>query len=273
MQKKNGANVKNTPKMALRARKTTNQEGNTPTTPNLQGNNEKSLIDTIRKIVQEEFKEHETKMSEMISHNLQNTNDRLDKISKEMNELTKSLEFTQDQLEGEINSIKENIKHLETSIKGIEDDLLDPNDVSSKLIELEDRSRRNNLRIDGIEEIPNETWEDCEIKIQELIKNKLKINEHIEIDRCHRLSKKKNQNRPRTIICRITKFKEKQKILKNAKLLKNTGIFIYEDFCKDTMELRKELWQEVLEYRRQNKFAYLNYRSIVVCDHGRDSVR
>ena len=35
-------------------------------------------------------------------------------------------------------NFKENIKHLETSIKGIKDDLLDPNDVSSKLIELED---------------------------------------------------------------------------------------------------------------------------------------
>ena len=187
----------------------------------------------------------------MISNNLQNTNERLGKISKEMIELTKSLEFTQDQSEGEINNIKEKIKHLETSIKGIKDDLLDPNDVSAKLIELENISRRNNLRIDGIEETPNETWEDCEIKIQELIKNKLKINEHIEIDRCHRLSEKKSQNRPRTIICRIVKFKEKQKILKNAVLLKNTGIFIYEDFRKDTMELRKELWQEVLEYRRQ----------------------
>ena len=86
--------------------------------------------------------------------------------------------------------------------------------------------------------------------------------------------RKKNQNRPHTIICRITKFKDKQKILKNAKLLKNTGIFIHEDFCKDTMELKKELWQEVLEYQRQNKnkFAYLNYPSIVVRDHGRDSV-
>ena len=65
------------------------------------------------------------------------------------------------------------------------------------------------------------------------------MNEHIEIDRCHGLSRKKNQNRPRTIICRITRFKEKQKILKNAK--NNTGIFIYEDFCKDTIE-SKELW-------------------------------
>ena len=63
--KQNGANIKNTPKMALWARKTINQKGNTPATPNIQENNEKWLIDTIRKIVKEEFKEHEIKMSEM----------------------------------------------------------------------------------------------------------------------------------------------------------------------------------------------------------------
>ena len=171
-------------------------------------------------------------MSETISNNLQNANLRLDKISKEMTELTKSFEFTHDQLEGEINNIKENIKHLETSIKKTEDDLLDPNDISSKLIELEDRSRRNSLHIDGIEETLKVTWENQEIKIQELIKKNLKINEHIEIGRCHRLSKIKNQNCPRTEICRITKFKEKQKILKITKLLKNTGIFICEDFLQ-----------------------------------------
>ena len=39
--KQNRAKIKNTPKMVLRARKTINQEGNTPTTPNLQENNEK----------------------------------------------------------------------------------------------------------------------------------------------------------------------------------------------------------------------------------------
>ena len=57
--------------MALRTLKTINQEeNNTPSTPNLVENKEKSLIDTIRKIVKEEFQEHETKMSEMISNDL-----------------------------------------------------------------------------------------------------------------------------------------------------------------------------------------------------------
>ena len=46
--------------------------------------------------------------------------------------------------------------------------------------------------------------------------------------------------------------------------LKNLGIYIYEDFWKDTMEIRKSLWKEVLNYRCQRKFTYLNYRSAVV---------
>ena len=57
----------------------------------------------------------------------------------------------------------------------------------------------------------------------------------------HGLFRKQNRNSLRTIICCIIKFREKQKPLKNVKLLKNSGIFVYEDFGKDTIELRKEL--------------------------------
>ena len=38
--------------------------------------------------------------------------------------------------------------------------------IHSKLVELEDRSRRNNIRIDGIKEHNKESWEKCEGKIQ-----------------------------------------------------------------------------------------------------------
>ena len=40
--------------------------------------------------------------------------------------------------------------------------MLNTDELSPKLIELEDRSPRNNLQIDGIKEEPNETWEACE---------------------------------------------------------------------------------------------------------------
>ena len=101
---------------------------------------------------------------------------------------------------------------------------------------MEDRSRCNNLCFDGLTEDLNETWDDCERKVQDVFLNKLNIEGNIEVDRCHGFGKRIG-SRPRTIFCVSLRFKDKQKILQNAKKLKDTGIFIYEDFCSDTMEL------------------------------------
>ena len=55
----------------------------------------------------------------------------------------------------------------------LEGDFLHQNEVPKKLIELGDRSRRNNLHFDGLTENPNETWDDCEQKLQEVLFNNL----------------------------------------------------------------------------------------------------
>ena len=49
-------------------------------------------------------------------------------------------------------------------------------DKRKKLTELEDRSRRNNVRIDGIVEEPGEACEECE-KVQCLLSEELDIND------------------------------------------------------------------------------------------------
>ena len=66
----------------------------------------------------------------------------------------------------ELFQVKKEIKKLKTDFKTIEDGLLNGDEVSAKLMELEDRSRRNKLRIDGINEEPNETWDACGKKFQ-----------------------------------------------------------------------------------------------------------
>ena len=148
----------------------------------------------------------------------------------------------------------------------MEDDLLDPYDVSNKLVEMEDRSRRNNLGFDGLMENPKKNWEECERKVQEVISNHLEIEHDVEIEKCYRMEKRKG-NRPHMIVCNFLRFKYKQKILQNANKLKDTGIYVYQDFSNGTMEVRKSLWEIVLEYRRQGKYAFLNYRKIVVRDN------
>ena len=128
-------------------------------------NNEgEPLFDIIRNIVREEFKIHESNIKELINSNVNKTTERLDKLSAEIVDLTASLEFTQKKIDEELFQVKKEIKNLKTEVKAIEDDLLNADEVSAKLVELEDRSRRNNLRIDGIKEEPNETWEACEKK-------------------------------------------------------------------------------------------------------------
>ena len=53
-----------------------------------------------------------------------------------------------------------------------------------------------------------------------------------------------------------------QKTLKNSKV--RTFIFINEDFCHETMQYRKELWEEGKRLLGLGKIVYLNYRSVVV---------
>ena len=142
--------------MSLRNRQVLIQEDNT--TPRSSSTNDKDeeFLETIRKIVKEEIKNHKKKVGEIIKTHLENTNNQLDRISQEVFEITKSLEFTQCQLDEELTKIKNDIGKLQAGIKELDEDLLDPDFVTEKLIEFEDRSQRNNLRIDGVEETPNE---------------------------------------------------------------------------------------------------------------------
>ena len=58
-------------------------------------------------------------------------------------------------------------------------------DISNKLTELEDRSTRSNIQIDGIAEEPRETWEEYERKVQRLLSEELVISDAV-TERAHR---------------------------------------------------------------------------------------
>ena len=104
-------------------------------------------------------------------------------------------------------------------------------------MEPEDCLRRNSIRIDGIKEHNKESWEECERRVHSMLKERLDI-ENVEIERAHRAGRK-SRSTPRTIVCKLLRFKDKRNILR--KLLKGTNIFINEDYCQETVEYRKEL--------------------------------
>ena len=96
-------------------------------------------------------------------------------------------------MEEKVAKVKKKIEKLQKQINELWDYQVDPERLEfteRKIVELEDRSRRNNLRIDGITEKENETWDECEQEIQSLIKDKLRIAENIIIEQAHRIKKK-----------------------------------------------------------------------------------
>ncbi|KAK8371732.1 hypothetical protein O3P69_018982 [Scylla paramamosain] len=58
--------------------------------------------------------------------------------------------------------------------------------LESRIDYKEDYSRRNNLRFDGLDESPNEKWEETQVKIQHLFRDKLEIGT-IQLERAHRM--------------------------------------------------------------------------------------
>ena len=188
---------------------------------------EEKLTTLIREIFKEKF-EKQGNLLNLVSCNLEITMKETKSIKTEMNDLKKSIEFTENVLDEKVQKCLEKAEHLDKWIQETYEWQLDPEYVHNKLVDLEDCSRRNNLRIDGIKEKIRESWEDCESEVEKLFREKLDIEDKIIIERAHRAKEPKNQ--PRTIICRLLNFKDKENILKNCRKLKGTNIFVNDNF-------------------------------------------
>ncbi|XP_047137525.2 uncharacterized protein LOC124814025 [Hydra vulgaris] len=219
---------------------------------------------SILKETERLLKDQEKNFTDIISANLKILTNRLDKIEKEV-DVNKSKVLS---IENDLRDFKESLNFQETTImekinkitKRYEKEI---NNLNKKTLDLENRSRRNNLRLDGIFEKPNENWNECENAVKEMFKKQLKISNEIIIERAHRIGQPKEDKKPRTIVLKLLNFQDKTKILNATKNLRGTGIYVNEDFAKETMESRRMLWEEVKKLRLEAKYAVIKYDKIV----------
>ena len=187
-------------------------------------------------------------------------------VKKELADLKLSVQFHSDMVEEQTKEVK---RKIEKSNNVRESSRESDKIVMDKVAELEDRSRRNNLRFDGIREDDKETWEISENKIRNIIQNELDLNaEEITIERAHRSGKTSingERNYKRTIVARFLNYKDKNKVLNQfrAKKLWNKNIYINEDFSGTTMELRKGLFRQAKDLKEKGMFAKVVYNKII----------
>ncbi|KAK4884065.1 hypothetical protein RN001_000336 [Aquatica leii] len=91
----------------------------------------------------------------------------------------------------------------------------------------------------------------------------IQVNMEIEVNEVVRLGNySTNRNRP--ILVKLSSFNRKRDILKAAKKLKGTKIYITEDFPKKIQEERKFLIEKMKEARQEGNRAYVVYNKLII---------
>ena len=212
-----------------------------------------NMFEEQNKKTVEMLKAHEENVTSIIDNKLSNINQRLDKLAFDINnnnltsineirsksdDLTLTLETSQSIWEKENKKLKQELKNLRRDLNEKDDYL------KNKLRILEDRSRRNNIRVEGIPGNENEGWEVTEEKLRNVIKEELGI-ESVDFERAHRVKRNADNNddmnsKPPTIVAKLLHYKDKQDILHEAKTHKIRRYYFKEDFSKETLEIRND---------------------------------
>ncbi|XP_049267473.1 uncharacterized protein LOC119376982 [Rhipicephalus sanguineus] len=124
---------------------------------------------------------------------------------------------------------------------------IDVSQMSKKICDLENRSRRNNIVVDGLKESAREDNATLLLLNGTHFPGPFRFR-LMRVYCIHRVGSKKD-NRERPVILRFYDFTEKLTILRNAFKLKDSSISISEDFSAEVRERRRKLWQSAKENR------------------------
>ena len=168
-------------------------------------------------------------------------NDAISKLNVEIGELRASFNF----MSNETTEIKKKLDVTKNVIQSkMEKTEKNVNTIREKTVDLEDRSRRNNLVFFNFKEPESGVTEDCEKKVEDFLKSLgILQGEDIWVDRAHRLGKRKPESdaKPRPIIVRFSYYKQREAIVKNGFKFKNTNINMSEDYSKETINVHNQL--------------------------------
>lgn len=126
--------------------------------------------------------------------------------------------------------------------------------------------RRRNIVISGLRENENERWVELEQKVDGFFKNTLKMDFELDrdLDQVIRMGARGKENRP--ILVKFKAIRKKIEAIGKRGNLKNTKIYLDDDYSKDEQEERKSKLVEVKRLRALGQTAFLSGTKVVVKD-------
>ena len=222
-------------------------------------------------IVKQLMAQQESAFKSIVESLMKATTLRVDNLVKEVAELKYSLEYSQKDIASQQTVLDKNIVEIQSITGELSNVKMSLDAYCNKTTDLENRSRRNNIRIIGIPENRNETWEESEVMVKAALTEKLGLAQEPRIERAHRVGKPTQLNgsareTPRHIVCRLYDWKEKQSILKQARIIKPSGLYVHEDVAEATMAKRREQMPRLRQAKQEGKIAYFVLDKLVIKD-------
>ena len=164
---------------------------------------------------------------------------KVNESSQELNNLKSSVDFQQETVEKLSNTFQDLAKKNEDMASEMNCLKEHSDSVSEQLNKLERFSRRNNLRLVGMEEVVDEN---ALTLVKSFIFDHFGM-ESVEIERAHRVGKKpQDHGRSRQIIFKLLRYTDKVNIVRNArKTLRDTSFRIVDDLTRADLEKKRKL--------------------------------
>ena len=172
------------------------------------------------------------------------------------------------QIDGNMRQMNNKLDVLMTEMKQIKDEnkrlKKKVEEQESRIGKLERAVRSKNIVIKGIEEDESENENSIGEKVNRII-HKIGVNVETErdIDEIRRIGRKET-GKKRPILVKLMRESTRSEILRNARHLKGTTIWIDEDFPKDVQEKRMTLIPRLKEARDRGHRAVLKYDKLIV---------
>lgn len=174
-------------------------------------------------------------------------------MEKQTNLITQSITDTlMRTIDDKIQPIIEENKYLKIEVET----------MNRKIKYLEDANRKNNIILHGVEETENNHEE--LFNIIKTVWQETNINlEKSELNKYHRLGRKQDGRKNRPILISFMSNQKKVEVLKNkTKMPQHT--YLTEDFSKETLEMRKNLQQQLKQEKEKGNNAYIKNNKLIV---------
>ena len=156
-----------------------------------------------------------------LSQEIKTNYDSIKQLKKNTRDLEESLTVNQDLVEEKLNTLKSQMRSIQNEVSENKAEL------KEQLRIQEDRSWRNNMIVDGMEEDENETWKNTDNKLRLFLYDALEITDELYIERAHRDRRREgvkfnSNNIPTTIVAKFLDYKEKEEVMRQRYRLKDT---------------------------------------------------